>query len=202
MVFIRLCLILSYLFWCIFLVAQSVEVTQLSVLSKRGDSWVAIIWYMNGRRKSQEYSSLPFWWCLPKLQYFFNVKISLLENIYGSCLNISLFIFNFILHLDLFCFYYIVRSPNIRNSPKLHVLQVRFIMPLLFDTVCKFNNYMHFHNLFLGNQTISQITLFFHCKPLFSAESADTIKLKKNMTSVLWNTIIESWCCVNCQNIN
>ena len=144
---------------------------------------------MHGRRKSQEYSSLPFWWCLPKLQYFFNVKISLLENIYGSCLNISLFIFNFILHLDLFCFYYIVRSPNIRNSPKLHVLQVRFIMPLLFDTVCKFNNYMHFHNLFLGNQTISQITLFFPCKPLFSAESADIIKLKKNMTSVLWNTV-------------
>lgn len=76
---------------------------------------------------------------------FFTVKISLLENIYGSCLNISLFIFNFFSPLDLFCFYYIFRSPNIRNSPKLHVLQVRFITPFLFNTVCNFNNWMHFH---------------------------------------------------------
>lgn len=108
------------------------------------------------------------------------------------------------MHLDLFYFYYLVRSPNFRKSPKLHVLKIRFIMLLLFDTLCNFNNFMHIYNLFSGNQTTS--FFFSNCKASFSSESADVIKFKKYDFNIIEHLKLVSkcysWCCVNCQNIN
>lgn len=96
------------------------------------------------------------------MQYFLLSKYLCLK-IYGSCLNISLFIFNFISPLDLFCFYYIFRSPNIRNSPSyMFYKEWNYSTALLFNTVCNFNNWMHFHKpVSETKQSPKSLPLFF-----------------------------------------